>query len=223
MYAAPFPECFKTRFWLEGDYKVSAATASSTGGVLAANNLTNPLWPGGASAFPSFTYLGPATEATLQPTGYSNLAGSTFYLYYKVTACRVRVNWQQGIAQSDVFCTIVPTLDNTKPSSQYIARTQPMAKSGTFSSGKANAGAVKGGWLSHSVTPARVLGYTREQARLDIGNFNTTVSTGPFLGFAWKFFFQTTDESVTTGIATFRIRLEWDVELRSAVPEMKTT
>lgn len=214
LYAQPLPRRFRVDFWCEADYKIPIAAAALVIGSVKCNSLYQPFRPGGSTAFPGYTFLGPATETSLRPTGFTNLVQSNLYGLVKVLRSRIHVRWNGSNSGNNVMCVIAPTLNTQVPVNIYQARTVPFAKEGSFSVSKPNVGADKNGWISHEINPMTIYGLNSQEFKADI---QANVSTGggdPAILTYWNVFLQSNDEDVTsTTASTLQVRLEWFVEL----------
>lgn len=197
----------------EADYKIPIAAASITSGAVKLNSPWLPFRPGGSSAFGSYTFLGPATESTLLPTGWSQLANSNLYRYVKVTRSTIRIRMGGANSGNNTVLTVIPTLDVTSFATIYTARAAPLAKQATFSVSKPNTGVGAGGWFTYSVDPYVLIAATRAEAKGDLsvtGEFNND----PLEVLWWFIYLQTNDLDVTaTSASLFQIRVSYDVEL----------
>jgi len=217
VYGQPLPQRFQTSFWCEADYKIPIATASVTSGAVSMNLLDNPFYPGGSSAFPSYTFLGPATEATLQPTGYSQLAGVSgpgLYNTMKIRRATIKIRWNGSNSGNNVVLTVVPTINTASYANVYSARTAPFARQATFSVSKPNAGVDKEGWFTYTVDPYRIIGLDRAEEKADTFLLVPSAATTASYGLQWFVVLQSNDLDVSSTTASlFQVRLHWDVEL----------
>lgn len=219
---SPYPQRFQTKFYLEGEYKVAIATASLTKGGVPACYPTNCLYPGGSSAFPSYTFLGPATEATLNPAGFSGLCNANLYQFGELLKSTIRVRLMPTTAANSCACTIMPGVGSA-PSDIYTARLQPFAKNGSFNANKPNQNQDRQGWMSHSMTPQQFAGLSRLEAKADFASLSFAYNQAPSFGFSWYVYLQTETGDVTATTASlFQVRMEWDVvlfnSLQAALP-----
>jgi hypothetical protein len=216
LYGQPLPQRFRTALWCEGDYKIPIATASTTSGVLSMNLLNLPFYPGGSSAFPSYTFLGPATEATLQPTGYSQLAGVTgpgLYNTLKIRRATIKIRWNGSNSGNNVVLTVVPSLNTNTFASVYSARTAPFARQATFSVSKPNTGVDRDGWFTYTVDPYRIIGLDRIEEKADTFLLVPSAAVTSSYGLQWFVILQSNDLDVSSTTASlFQVRLHWDVE-----------
>lgn len=190
------------------------ATSALTGGAVKLNSIWLPFRPSGATAFPSYTFLGPATETTLMPTGATTLVSTSLYNLSKVLRAEMKCRWNGTNSGNNVIFTIVPALAGASFSDVYHARTNPLARQCTFSVSKPNEGVGKDGWFRYTIDPYRVYGYTTPEAKADL-NAGAAVANGdpPFMQF-WNFFIQTMDNDVTaTAANVLQVRLRWVVDL----------
>jgi hypothetical protein len=222
VFQQPLPRLYETSFWCEADYKIPIATASLTGGTVKLNSTWLPFRPGGSSAFPSYTFLGPASESTLQPTGYSTLVAGNLYSQYKVLRSSIQIRWSGSNSGNNVTCTLVPASNVASIASIYQARTMPYAKQATFAVSKPNTGVNGGGWLTHSVDPQTVIGFTPLESKADVFSNVGGVSGDPPITMWWWIFFQSNDLDVSATTASLlQIRLHQRVQLMSltAMPQ----
>jgi len=210
----PLPPIFETSFWCEGDYKVAIATASQISGAVKLNSIWLPFRPSGSTAFPSLTFQGPATESTLQPTGYSTMFGSTApYNSYRVIMAEIFLRLSGSNSGNNQVVTVVPTVNTAPPPNVYVARTSPFAKEATFSVSKANIGTDRRGWLHHVISPYEIMGLTRKQADADIQENSSSAGSDPDLTLWWQIFFQSNDLDVTsTSASLLQIRCKYRVQ-----------
>ncbi len=214
LYAQPLPRRYRVTFNCEADYKIPIATAAITLGSVKANSLFAPFRPGGSSAFPSFTFLGPATETSLRPTGLTDIVQSNLYGLIKVLRSRIAVRWAGSNSGNNVLCTLVPTLNTQVPSTVYQARTCPFARQCSFSVSKPNTGANRDGWLVQSINPMTIYGLNALEFKADIQANVSTGGADPAIQIWWNVFLQSNDEDVSaTTASTLQVRLSWDVEL----------
>lgn len=213
-YGLPLPKTFRTEFRCEADYKVPVATAAITGGAVKLNSVWLPFRPTGATAFPSFTFLGPATETTLMPTGATSLINGNLYSSSKVIRAEMKCRWNGTSSGNNVIFTIVPALGGTSFSDVYHARTYPLARTCSFSVSKPNENVGKDGWFRYSIDPYRIYGYTNAEAKADIQENSASPNSDPPFMQYWNFFIQTMDNDVTAVAANvLQVRLRWVVDL----------
>jgi len=213
-FGQPLPRNFITEFWCEADYKIPIATASLTLGNVKLNNFEKPFRPGGSTAFSSYTFLGPATESTLNPTGFTTLCSPTLYTEWKVLKSTIRIRWNGSNSGNNVTCTVVPASNTTSIADIYEARTMPFAKSCSFSVSKANTGVAKDGFFTHSIDPGVLSGFSREQKAGDV--FDSTGSPGldPAVTQWWRVFLQSNDLDVSSTTASlFQVRVHYVAQL----------
>ncbi len=221
--STPFPPRLVTRMTCESDYKIAAASATITSGYAYGNTLFTPFFNvNGSAATLPYTFLGPATAATLQPTGATSLLNSNLYSDYKVTRSRIRIMLMPGPACANCEVTVAPSIATNQPSTVYIAKTAPYAKTAVFTStgGPANRA------LNVQVSPAQFFGLSRLQGRADDAELTQTFTSSlqtPLLAFVWTIYLQTCDGNQTVAASLLRVRLEWDVELLVRTAEMKVT
>lgn len=214
----PFPPIFETTFWCEADYKVPIATASITTGAVKLNTPWLPFRPGGSSSFPTLTFLGPATESTLLPTGYSSLTSGGLYGQYRVMQSRIKVRWAGSNSGNNVMCVLVPAVNIASIGSIYAARTFPFAKQGSFSVSKPNTGTDKDGWLIHQISPYQILGYNKTQSEADATVNLGSVSADAPIELWWFVFLQSNDQDVSsTTASTLQVRVEYRTQLLSLI------
>jgi len=213
-FKIPLPVNYRTEFWCEADYKVPVATAALTGGNIKLNSLFLPFRNGGSTAFPSYTFLGPATEATLEPTGYSTIMSSTLYQYSKVLSCELKLRWNGTNTGNNVILTVVPAEDGTSYSDVFHARTGPFAREYTFNASKPHENVARDGWATYRISPYRVLGLNRTEAKADLFRNQATALADPLDKITWYVFVQTQDNDVTSSSANvLQVRLHYFVEL----------
>ncbi len=221
--ATPFPPRFVTRFTCEADYKIAAASGSITTGYVYGNSLFTPFYNvNGAAATLPYTHLGPATAATLQPSGATSLLNSNLYSDYKITRSKISIVLLPGPACANVEATIAPSIATNQPSTIYIAKTAPYSKSAMFTS----TGGAANRALTVQISPPQFFGLSRLQGKADVGEFMQTFSSSlqtPLFAFVWSIFLQTCDGNQTVAASLLRVRLEWDAELSVRSAEMKTT
>jgi hypothetical protein len=218
LFQQPLPRSFRTRFVIEGDYKVPIATASITTGSVKLNSLWVPFRPGGSSAFPSFTFVGPATESTVQPTGKSNLMSSGLYSNGKVISSKFCLRWSGSNSGNNVTCVVVPSLNVSAPTTVYQARTYPFARQCSFSVSKPNTGCGRDGWFRYSVRQRDILGITPLEGKADWSFTTFTPSSDPDVTLWWNVWFQSNDQDVSGVTAsTVQVRVEYVVELFSLI------
>lgn len=210
----PFPESVRTTFFCEADYKIAIATASITSGAVKLNSPWLPFRPGASSAFSSYTFLGPATEATLLPTGWSVLATANLYQFYKVLRSTIRIRWSGANSSNNVVVTVIPTFDVASFSSIYTARAAPMARQATFSVSKQSTGVDRDGWFTYSFDPYKLYAATRSEEKGDLVSGGGTYNTDPLVVLWWQVFVQSTDLDVSATTASlFQVKVKYDVEL----------
>lgn len=193
---------------------MAIATASLTTGAVKLNAPYLPFRPGGSSAFPSFTFLGPATEATLQPTGYSTLVSANLYQNYKVRKSSISLKWNGSNSGNNVTVTVVPALNIASFSSIYNARTAPFAKQGSFSVSKPNTNCGADGWFHHSIEPLRLYGASRAEAKADLFIDSGAYNLDPSVTQWWFIWFQSNDLDVSSTTASLlQVRVRYEVEL----------
>ncbi len=213
-YQMPVPPRLVTTFFSEADYKIPIATASMTQGAVKLNSPWLPFRPGAASAFPSATFLGPATETTLLPTGWSTLTGGTLYAAGKCLRSTIWVRINPTTGSGATSCVVIPQFNTTSVADIYHARTFPYNKQCVFNSIKNNTGTSRGGWLRHSIAPSTYIGYSQIEAKADIQGNAFQFNADPPLSLWWGIYFQTVDLDVTATVATLlQIRVRYDVEL----------
>jgi len=213
-FQQPVPRVFRTEFYCEAEYKIPISTATITQGSVKANSLFAPFRPGGSSAFPSFTFVGPATETSLRPTGFTDLTQGNLYQSIKTIRSDIAVRWNGSNSGNNCMAVLVPSLDTNLPTSIFQARTMPFMKEGTFSVSKPNTNCDKAGWLRHSVNPMTVYGLTPLEFKADVTANVTTPTTDAAIGVWWTLILQTNDEDVTsTSASTLQVRLHWIVEM----------
>lgn len=217
------PPRFVTSLTCEADYKIAAATGSLTSGFAYANSLFTPFYNvNGVVATLPYTHLGPATAATLQPSGVTSLLNSNLYSFYKVTRSRIRLQLIPGPACANVEVTVAPSVSTTQPSTIYIAKGAPYSRSVMFSS----TGNSQSKFLNSQISPSQMLGLSGLEAKADIADlgqvFSSTPQT-PALAYVWSIFLQTCDGNQFVAASLLRVRLEWDVEMYVRSAEMKTT
>jgi len=214
---APFPPRFKTRFYVEGDWKIPSATSGPFVGHVCANYPSYPFYPGGSASFTGLTYLGPSSVAALRPTGWSSLINSSMYANYKVTRSKIYVNISATLSSNNFTASLIPVNTYTSNPSAYIIRTQPFCKTGMFSNSKSNEGCDKDGWLTNTYTPERLTGYTQEEVKADTYQL---VGSGPIdpAQEAWYYLTFNTNSLDVTGTepALLRVRVWYDVEMFNA-------
>ncbi len=215
-FAQPLPRRLRTSFWCEADYKIPIATASLTSGAVLLNYLNLPFRVSGSSAFPSYTFLGPATETTLQPTGYTQLANAGLYNALKIRRSTIQLRWSGSTTGNNVVVTVVPALNITSIPDIYTARTLPFARQCTFSVSKPNTNVNRDGFFSYGIDPYTVYGTNPSEEKADLDVLVAGDASTPSLLYLWNIFVQTNDLDVTsTSAALFQVRLRWDVELYS--------
>lgn len=211
----PLPDLFTTEFWCEGDYKVPVSTASQYGGSVKANTMRLPFRPGGSSAFPALTFLGPGSESTLQPTGYSVLLNANAYQSFRVLWSEIRVRISGANSSNNVAMVILPVDSaSSTPADIYHARTQRYAKAATFNVSKLNEGCDREGYLTIRLTGEQLLGITRAEQKGDYTSIVSSYNLDPLVNTNWIMLAQTTDLDVTgTTASILQVRLRWRVEL----------
>lgn len=220
----PYPEIFETTVYTEADYKIPIATASLTTGLVKLNSVWLPFRPGGSSAFPSFTFLGPATESTLMPTGITRLLGpSAAYSSSQVLSSRLSMKWSGASTANNVLCVMVPDLNTASIADVYHARTSPFAKQGTFSVSKFNENTGRDGYLSHEVSPYEILAFNKQQSEADFEADAALANNDPAITQWWWIYVQTADQDVTSSTAaTLQVRLQQRVRLSNYVNPVVT-
>jgi hypothetical protein len=210
----PLPPILQTEFWCEAEYKIPIATASITTGTVKLNEPYLPFRPGGSSAFPTLTFMGPATESTLQPTGASSLFGTiATYGGYRVIKSTLSIRWNGSNSGNNIMAVVVPALNTTSIASVYAARTYPFAKQASFSVSKANTNCDRDGWFNSSISPYVLLGVDRAQAEADAYLNLGFWGSSPPLGFLWNVFLQSNDADVSSSTAsTLQVRLHQVVQ-----------
>lgn len=210
----PFPESVRTTFFCEADYKIPIATASITSGAVKLNSPWLPFRPGGSSAFSSFTFLGPATESTLLPTGWSVLANANMYQFVKVLRSTIRIRWNGSNSGNNVVVTVIPTFNTASFATIYTARAAPMARQATFSVSKSNTGTDRGGWFTYSMDPYKLLAATRSEEKGDIQVGTGLFDLDPNVTLWWQIYFQSNDTDVSSTTASLlQVKVQYDVEL----------
>jgi len=210
----PLPRTFVTEFYCEADYKIAVGTASATSGAVKLNAPWLPFRPGGSSAFPSFTFLGPATEATLLPTGYSTVANSLMYQQYKVLRSTIAIKWNGSNSGNNVTMCVVPAVNTTSFTGVYTSRTSPYARQSTFSVSKPNVGVARDGWFRYTVDPEVIIGATRVEGKADMFVNAAYYNNDPTLTLFWFVWLQSNDLDVTTTTASlFQVRMHYQVQL----------
>lgn len=211
----PLPQAVRVRFACEADYKLAIATASTTSGAVKLNSPRLPFRPGGSTAFGSYTFLGPSTESTLQPTGWSTLVSSPIYQFFKVVHSRLFVRLNGANSGNNVVCTVFPAYDTTSVASIYSARTMPYAKQATFSVSKPNAGVNREGWMVNNCDPYLYYGTNPVESKADTyaigsGSYNLD----PAINLWWHIYLQSNDLDVSATTASLlQVRVEYEVEL----------
>jgi len=210
----PLPQALRLQFTCEADYKIPIATASITSGAVKLNSPWLPFRPGGSSAFGSFTFQGPATELTLLPTGWSNLATATLYQSVKVLRSTIQLRWNGSNSGNNVVATVFPHYNSFTPADVYVARTLPYAKQATFSVSKPNTGVDSEGWMTLTCDPYVFIGLNRPEAKADLFIQNATFDTDPNTVLWWHVYLQSNDLDVSSTTASlFQVRVRYDVEL----------
>jgi len=214
---APFPPRFQTTFFVEGDWKIPAATSGPFVGHVCANYPSYPFYPAGSASFTTLTYLGPSSVAALRPTGWSSLINSTMYTNYKVTRSTISVNISGTLSSNNFTASLIPVNTYASNPSAYIIRTQPFCKTGMFSNSKNNEGCDKNGWLTNTYTPGRLTGYTPFEVKADTYQLVGSGSIDPAQE-AWFYLTFNTNSLDVTGTepALLRVRVSYDVEMFNA-------
>lgn len=209
----PLPERLRTSFTCEADYKIPVSTASITSGAVKLNSPYLPFRPSGATAFPSFTFQGPATEATLLPTGWSQLANANLYKFFKVVKSTIMVRISGTLTANNCVVTVIPSDNATSFSNIYTARAAPLARQSAFCASKPNMGTNRQGWSSYSIDPYVLYSGTRLEAKADV-SLAGTYNVDPLLVAWWFVFLQTNDLDITaTSASLLQVRVRYDVEL----------
>jgi len=211
----PYPEIWETTFWTEADYKIPIATASLTNGQVKLNSMWLPFRPSGATAFPSYTFLGPATESTLFPTGLTSMMGGSTPIYETMQCIhsRIKLRWNGSNSGNNVMAVIVPAFNTASLTDVYKARTYPFAKQGSFNVSKPNTNVDKDGWMTHECNPYELFGFNKIQASADDAVQSTIASDPPYTLW-WWIFLQSNDQDVSaTTASTLQVRLEQRVRL----------
>lgn len=215
-FAQPLPQRLRTSFWCEADYKIPIATASLTSGAVLLNSLYLPFRVASASAFPAYTFLGPGTETTLQPTGFTQLANAGLYNSVKVRRSTIQLRWSGSITGNNVVVTVVPALNTLSIPDIYTARTLPYARQCSFSASKPNTNTNRDGFFTYSVDPYVIYGADRAEQKADLDVLTAGDNVPPLVVQLWNVFVQTDDLDVTsTSAALLQVRMRWDVELYS--------
>ncbi len=214
LYQQPVPPRFITSFYCEADYKIPIATASITNGAVKLNSPWLPFRPGAASAFASANFLGPASETTLLPTGWSTLCSNNLYAAGKCIRSTIWVRINPTTGSGATSCVVFPQFNTLSVSSIYQARTLPYTKQCVFNSIKNNVGTGPGGWLRHSISPAAYIGYSPIEAKADIQANVFQYNADCPLSLWWGVWFQTVDLDVTATVnSLLQVRVKYDVEL----------
>ncbi len=208
----PYPQRFQTCFYCEADMKIPTATSGPFTGVVAADSPKLPFYWGGSASFPSLTHLGPATPATLEPTGWTLF--SSMYNAYKVTRSQMKVKVESGSSLNNFSCTILPMNNPSSGLTIYQARTMPNSRSGSFYTSKSNEGFGKDGFLTHNWNAAQSIGFTQAEVKADTFELVSGASFGPGYGVGWKVFLITSTLDVTGGYdSLLRVRIKYEVEM----------
>jgi hypothetical protein len=208
----PIPQRYRTNFYCEADFKLPSATSGPFTGVVACDSPKLPFYWGGSASFPSLTFLGPATAATLQPTGWSRLA--FIYNQYKVIRSEMKLKVEGGTSLNNFSATILPMNNPSSSVTIYQARTLPYSVSGSFLVSKRNEGCDKEGFLCHRWEAGESVGYTPAEVKADTFEFVSTSSAGPAYGIGWKVFLITSTGDVTgTYDSLVRVRIKYEVEM----------
>jgi hypothetical protein len=208
----PFAPRYRTRMFLEAEYKIPTSTASITTGYIKLNSLTFPLWPGGSTAFPSFTYLGPLTEASLSPTGFQTLCSTTLYRDYRVINAEIRLKISGATTSNNCYVTILPSANSAAPIDIYRARTQPLVRNAFFNASKENEGTDRQGFLVNRRSIAQIQGVPEGAIQFD-SDYQAAVTLDPTQLLGWYIYVQNVDSDVSgTTASTVQVRLAWDVE-----------
>lgn len=198
------------------------STASITSGAVKLNSPWLPFRPGGSSAFPSYTFLGPATESTLLCTGWSQLASANLYLFNKVVRSTIKIRVSGANSANNTTLTVVPAFDVASFANIYEVRAAPLARQASFSVSKANIGVGRDGWFTYSFDPYQLMSATRAEAKGDVslaGSYNLD----PILVLWWHVYLQTNDLDITSTTASLvQIKVMYDVELYG-LTKMSTT
>jgi hypothetical protein len=219
----PIPERLRTKFYCEADYKIAIATASTTSGAVKLNSPWLPFRPGGSSAFGSYTFLGPATESTLQCTGWSQLATANLYQYYKVVRSTIKIRLSGANSSNNSTLTVVPAFDIASFSNIYTVRAAPLARQASFSVSKPNIGVGRDGWFSYTMDPYKLYAATALEAKADLTSGSGVYNTDPLINVWWHVYLQSNDLDVTATTASlFQVKVVYDVEL-FGLTQMSTT
>ncbi len=209
----PIPERLRTTFYCEADYKIPIATASTTSGAVKLNSPWLPFRPGGSTAFSSYTFQGPATESTLLPTGWSQLATSNLYASVKVLRSTIKIRWNGSNSGNNVVLTVIPALNVASFSDVYNARAAPLARQATFSVSKPNTGVDRAGWFTYSIDPYLLTAATRAEEKGDL-SLSGTFDLDPIVTLWWFVYLQSNDLDVSSTTASlFQVKVIYDVEL----------
>lgn len=209
----PIQESMYTVFSCEADYKIPIATASITSGAVKLNSPWLPFRPGGSSAFGSYTFLGPATEATLMPTGYTTLLSSSLYNFYKVLRSTIEIRWSGSNSANNVIVTVIPTYNTTSFATIYTARAAPYARQCTFSVSKPSTGVGRDGFFRYSIDPYKIYGYNRPEAKADTLSASSGWNSDPGLTLWWQIFVQSSDLDVSSVTASsFQVRVRYHTQ-----------
>jgi hypothetical protein len=217
----PFPQRYRTRFYVESAWAVPIAVAATFDGIVGFNDLTHPF----NSAFSALTYLGPATAATLEPTGLTTLLNANMYQSYKVFNSTIGLKFSSTTSSNNMLCTIVPSTSSSLTTDIYVQRTQPLARNGCFNASKPDEGCNQQGYLVNSRTVAQVLGLSQLQFDADDSLLVAGVGGGPASTIYWYIFFQAIDQDVSSATKSIlQVRVSYDVELWNLTgAEMKQT
>lgn len=211
---SPLPPRFITSFYMEADYKIPSATAGTFEGQIQANNPQLPFFYGSSSAFPSFTFLGPGTEGTLEPSGWSLLANTHLWQYYKVLKSELSVKVSAAVSTNNMSCTVIQLNNPALAMTVYNARIQPFARSANFYVSKQNEGCHKDGYLHVPFNASQIIGLSNLEAKADIGVLGDPLGLPPLIPIFWRVYLKTDTLDVTgTSAALFQCRVRYDVEL----------
>lgn len=218
----PIPDIYHTTFYTEyqGNNNLAGNVPASSGYFdVKMNSIYLPYYVGtvGIDANSNFSNpLSGSSPATLAPTGSSQLCNINMYNYFYVMKSTITVYNQnegiwavdnvagetQGIANSaQMLVSIVPyaiTSGGAPPTDYFSSLKQPHAVSTNF---KAIGGAQK---LSHSITPAAVIGVPEKAFEYDIsGSYSGGFVSDPPEIYFWRIFWQLADltsKSIYQGI-----------------------
>jgi len=211
-YELPLPQRYITCLYVEADYKLPTATSGPWVGQVAADAPHLPFRWGGSSSFSSLTFIGPKTEATLEPTGFSTL--NAIYANWKCTSSQFKIKVESGSSLNNFTCTVVPTTTPSSGLTMYEARTMPNAKSASFYVSKRNEGCGADGFLTHNWNAVTAGGLTAAEVKGDTFELVSGSSFGVGFGIAYKVFLMTSTLDVTGSYDSLvRIRVRYDVEL----------